>query len=346
MNLRYNSYSSFFKNKFGTRLQKLSIDAGFSCPNRSSDRSQGGCIFCNNKAFNPSYCSPTKSITQQLEEGIEFHRRRYRNSTGYLAYFQPYSNTYADIDTLRSRYEEALRHPLVKGIIIGTRPDCIDEDKISYIASLSKDHFVAVEYGIESCYDSTLDYIRRGHKFESTRQAIELTARYGIHCGGHLILGLPGESREMMLDEMAIINSLPLNTLKFHQLQIIKGTPLEKTFTFPHSQTNTLTHSPTNTLTHSPTNEFPHSQTNTLTHSLINTFPNYISLVCDLLERLRPDIMIERLAGEVPPRFQAFPELSWRRPDGRLIRNEEIGPLVNAELERRNSCQGKLRIEN
>lgn len=330
VDLRYNSYSSFFKNKFGTRLQKLSIDAGFSCPNRSSDRSQGGCIFCNNKAFNPSYCSPTKSITQQLEEGIEFHRRRYRNSTGYLAYFQPYSNTYADIDTLRSRYEEALRHPLVKGIIIGTRPDCIDEDKISYIASLSKDHFVAVEYGIESCYDSTLDYIRRGHKFESTRQAIELTARYGIHCGGHLILGLPGESREMMLDEMAIINSLPLNTLKFHQLQIIKGTPLEKTFTFPHSQTN----------------EFPHSQTNTLTHSLINTFPNYISLVCDLLERLRPDIMIERLAGEVPPRFQAFPELSWRRPDGRLIRNEEIGPLVNAELERRNSWQGKLRIEN
>lgn len=314
VDLRYNSYSSFFKDKYGTRLQKLSIDAGFSCPNRSSDRSQGGCIFCNNNAFNPSYCSPTKSITRQLEEGIEFHRRRYRNSTGYLAYFQPYSNTYADIDTLRSRYEEALRHPLVQGIIIGTRPDCVDEEKIRYIASLSKDHFVAVEYGIESCYDSTLELIGRGHTFESTRQAIELTAQHGIHCGGHLILGLPGESREMMLNEMAIINSLPLNTLKFHQLQIIKGTPLEKTFTSTPPPTNTLT--------------------------------NYISLVCDLLERLRPDIMIERLAGEVPPRFQARPEQSWRRPDGRLIRNEEIGPLVNAELERRNSWQGKLRIEN
>lgn len=306
MDLRYNSYSSFFKSRYGTRLQKLAIDAGFSCPNRSSDRSQGGCIFCNNNAFNPSYCSPEKSITQQLEEGIEFHRRRYRNSTGYLAYFQPYSNTYANIETLKKRYEEALSNPLVKGLIIGTRPDCVDEEKLKYIASLAKDCFVAVEYGIESCYDKTLEIIKRGHDFETTRRAIELTAQYGIHCGGHLILGLPGESREMMINEMDIINSLPLNTLKFHQLQIIKGTQLADSAFTPHPM---------------PLQE-------------------YIALVCDLLERLRPDIMIERLAGEVPPRFQAHPELSWRRPDGKLIRNEEIGPLVNAELERRGTRQG------
>lgn len=306
MDLRYNSYSSFFKSRYGTRLQKLAIDAGFSCPNRSSDRSQGGCIFCNNNAFNPSYCSPEKSITQQLEEGIEFHRRRYRNSTGYLAYFQPYSNTYANIETLKKRYEEALSNPLVKGLIIGTRPDCVDEEKLKYIASLAKDCFVAVEYGIESCYDKTLELIKRGHDFETTRRAIELTAQYGIHCGGHLILGLPGESREMMINEMDIVNSLPLNTLKFHQLQIIKGTQLADSAFTPHPM---------------PLQE-------------------YIALVCDLLERLRPDIMIERLAGEVPPRFQAHPELSWRRPDGKLIRNEEIGPLVNAELERRGTRQG------
>lgn len=306
MDLRYNSYSSFFKSRYGTRLQKLAIDAGFSCPNRSSDRSQGGCIFCNNNAFNPSYCSPEKSITQQLEEGIEFHRRRYRNSTGYLAYFQPYSNTYANIETLKKRYEEALSNPLVKGLIIGTRPDCVDEEKLKYIASLAKDCFVAIEYGIESCYDKTLELIKRGHDFETTRRAIELTAQYGIHCGGHLILGLPGESREMMINEMDIVNSLPLNTLKFHQLQIIKGTQLADSAFTPHPM---------------PLQE-------------------YIALVCDLLERLRPDIMIERLAGEVPPRFQAHPELSWRRPDGKLIRNEEIGPLVNAELERRGTRQG------
>lgn len=312
MNLRYNSYSYFFKNHYGTRLQKLAIDAGFSCPNRSADRASGGCIFCNNNAFNPSYCSPEKSITQQLEEGIEFHRRRYRNSTGYLAYFQPYSNTFADIRTLSKRYEEALNHPLVKGLIIGTRPDCVDEEKLKYIASLAKDRFVAIEYGIESCYDKTLQLIRRGHDFEATRHAIELTAQYGIHCGGHLILGLPGESKEMMIDETDIINSLPINTLKFHQLQIIKGTPLSE-----------------------EKKDHAGFELN-----------EYISLVCDLLERLRPDIMIERLAGEVPPRFQAHPELSWRRTNGKLIRNEEIGPLVNAELERRNSRQGKLRIEN
>ena len=228
MELRYNSYSSFFKSHYGTRLQKLAIDAGFSCPNRSEDRSRGGCIFCNNAAFNPSYCSPEKSITQQLEEGIDFHRRRYRNSTGYLAYFQPYSNTYADIYTLRTRYEEALSHPLVKGIIIGTRPDCIDEEKLEYIASLAEGgkRFVAIEYGIESCYDKTLERIGRGHDFAATQRAIELTARFGIHCGGHLILGLPGETQEMMINEMAIINKLPINTLKFHQLQIIKGTQL------------------------------------------------------------------------------------------------------------------------
>lgn len=307
----YNSYSSYFKRTYGTRLQKLAIDAGFSCPNRSADRSRGGCIFCNNNAFNPSYCSPDKSITQQLEEGIEFHRRRYRNTTGYLAYFQPYSNTYADIETLRLRYEEALLHPLVKGIIIGTRPDCVDDEKIRYIASLSNggERFVAIEYGIESCHDSTLKRIGRGHDFNTTRHAIEITARHGVHCGGHLILGLPGESREMMLDEIETINSLPINTLKFHQLQIIKGTPLAASMEIQKD---------------------------------IHLFAidEYISLVCDLLERLRPDIMIERLAGEVPPRFQALPQHSWRRPDGKLIRNEEIGPMVNAELERRHTKQG------
>lgn len=315
MELRYNSYSSFFKSHYGTRLQKLAIDAGFSCPNRSKDRSRGGCIFCNNAAFNPSYCSPEKSITQQLEEGIDFHRRRYRNSTGYLAYFQPYSNTYADIYTLRTRYEEALSHPLVKGIIIGTRPDCIDEEKLEYIASLAEGgkRFVAIEYGIESCNDKTLEMIGRGHDFAATQRAIELTARFGIHCGGHLILGLPGETQEMMINEMAIINKLPINTLKFHQLQIIKGTRLA---------------------------EKEYSDTKCF------EMQEYIRLVCDLLERLRPDIMIERLAGEVPPRFQVHLEMSWKRPDGSLIRNEEIGPMVNAELERRGTRQGEKLVDN
>ena len=234
---RYNSYSSYFKRIAGFRLQKLSIDAGFTCPNRSKDyaaRFSGtasageGCTFCNNGAFNPNYCTPVKSITRQLDEGIEFHQHRYSKAGGYLAYFQAYSNTYAPLELLKELYGEALRHPLVKGIIIGTRPDCVDEEKLDYIASLKASHHVAVEYGIESCYDDTLQRIHRGHGFEATRRAIAMTAERGILCGGHIILGLPGESREMMLEEVDILNGLPLDTLKMHQLQILKGTAMER----------------------------------------------------------------------------------------------------------------------
>lgn len=309
--LRYNSYSAYFKNKYGSRLQKLSVDAGFSCPNRDSgDRTKGGCTFCNNQAFNPSYCSPSKSIIQQLDEGIEFHEHRYRNASKYLAYFQPYSNTFAPLEKLKQLYDEALSHPKVTGLIIGTRPDCVDERKLDYIATLAKERFVAVEYGIESCYDKTLAAIRRGHNFDTTRHSIQLTAERGIHCGAHLVLGLPGETREMMLDEAAIINSLPVNSLKLHQLQIIKGTAMAD---------------------------------GTAEAGTAFALDEYISLVCDFVERLRPDIMMERFAGEVPPRFQAFPERSWRRPDGRLIRNEEIPVLVNKELIRRGTRQGDFK---
>lgn len=308
--LRYNSYSAYFKHNYGTRLQKLSVDAGFSCPNRNPhDRAKGGCTFCNNQAFNPSYCSPQKSITQQLDEGIEFHQHRYRNAEGYLAYFQPYSNTFAPVDKLKDIYSEALAHPKVKGLIIGTRPDCVDDAKLDLIASLADvpHRFVAIEYGIESCYDATLAAIRRGHDFQATRHAINLTAERGIHCGVHLVLGLPGESHDMILAEADIINSLPINSLKLHQLQVIKGTPMAD----GSAQAG---------------NSF--------------RLDEYISLVCDFVERLRPDILIERFAGEVPPRFQAFPERSWRRPDGRLLRNEQIPPMVNNELVRRGTCQG------
>lgn len=307
---RYNSYSDYLRLRYGQRLQKLSIDAGFGCPNRDSEnRQRGGCTFCNNRAFNPSYCQPEKSITTQLNEGIEFHSHRYRKAGFYLAYFQAYSNTYAPIEVLKERYGEALDHPLVKGLVIGTRPDCVDEEKLDFIASLAENHYIAVEYGIESCYDTTLQRIRRGHDFATTRRAIEMTASRNIPCGGHLILGLPGESRQQMLDEANIINTLPLNTLKLHQLQILTGSALA---------------------------EEPELREGCSQFSL----EEYICLVCDFLELLRPDIMVERFAGEVPPRYQACPDRSWRRADQRLLRNEEIPVLVDKELERRNSRQG------
>lgn len=312
LSMRYNSYSAYFREHFGTRVQKLSIDGGFSCPNRDGRCGTGGCTFCTNEAFNPSYCRRVATITEQLDEGIAFHRHRYRSAPVYLAYFQAYSNTYAPIETLRKRYDEALHHGGVVGLVIGTRPDCVDDSVLDLLAEYAQKCYVAVEYGIESCYDRTLQAINRGHDFACTQTAIRATAERGIPVGGHLILGLPGESRNDLLVEVEHINALPLTTVKFHQLQILHGTEMERQY---HNESFRRT-------------------------LLQFTLDEYIALVCDLLERLRPDLVVERLAGEVPPRYQACPERSFRRKDGRLLRNEEIPALVETELERRGTRQG------
>lgn len=305
MKKRYNSFTGYYKSKYGSRLQKIVIDAGFTCPNRDGSVSVGGCTYCDNNAFHPSYSTPDKSIMQQMEEGMEFHRRRYRRATGYIAYFQPYSNTYAPPERLKALYAEALSHPNVVGIAIGTRPDCIDEEKLDYLAALSREHIVMVEYGIESCYDATLERINRGHTFDQAVTAVKMTADRGLDVCAHFILGLPGESREMMLESAPVINSLPLTSLKFHQLQIIKGTSMER--------------------------EFEANPQDFVTFSL----EEYIDFFVDILERLRPEIRIERFAGEVPPRFVKS------NPWG-LIRNVELLRLLEKKLEERDSWQGKL----
>ena len=305
MKKRYNSFTGYYKSKYGSRLQKIVIDAGFTCPNRDGSVSVGGCTYCDNNAFHPSYSTPDKSIMQQMEEGMEFHRRRYRRATGYIAYFQPYSNTYAPPERLKALYAEALSHPDVVGIAIGTRPDCIDEEKLDYLAALSREHIVMVEYGIESCYDATLERINRGHTFDQAVTAVKMTADRGLDVCAHFILGLPGESREMMLESAPVINSLPLTSLKFHQLQIIKGTSMER--------------------------EFEANPQDFVTFSL----EEYIDFFVDILERLRPEIRIEKFAGEVPPRFVKS------NPWG-LIRNVELLRLLEKKLEERDSWQGKL----
>ncbi len=316
--MRYNAYSNYFRSKFGTRVQKLSVDGGFSCPNRDGRCGTGGCTFCTNEAFNPSYCRRVATITEQLDEGIAFHRHRYRSAPVYLAYFQAYSNTYAPLEVLRGRYDEALRHEGVVGLVIGTRPDCVDEQVLDLLEEYAKRCYVAVEYGIESCYDRTLKAIKRGHDFACTEHAIRATAERGLPVGGHLILGLPGERRDDLLTEADIVNSLPLTTVKFHQLQILRGTEMERQY-----------------------------QDEAFRKTLLQfSLDEYISLVCDLLERLRPDLVVERLAGEVPPRYQACPERSFRRKDGRLLRNEEIPALVEAELAQRGTRQGSYYMQS
>lgn len=308
-NRRFNSYSGFFRKEFGGRLQKVSIDAGFTCPNRDGSKGSGGCTFCSNDAFNPSYCSPSKSITVQLSEGIEFLSKRYRNPKGYLAYFQAYSNTYAPVDELRKIYSEALSFPGVRGIIIGTRPDCIDAEKIGLLKGLTEEYFVAVEYGAESCYDSTLKRINRCHSFADTVAAIEMTASAGIHTGAHFIFGLPGETRMEMLDEADIISELPLNTVKFHQLQIIKGTTIEKLYSLYPEEFNLF------------------------------SFEEYVEFFIEFLERLSPRLVVERFTGEAPPRMLAVRNWNSKRSD-------QIVTIIEKRMQELNTYQGRLYSSN
>ena len=319
---RYNSFVGYFKRKYGERLQKIVLDAGFTCPNRDGKVGRGGCTYCDNAAFHPAYSTAGKSLHQQMDEGIEFHKVRYRTTEHYLAYFQSFSNTYAPLPRLKQLYEEALAHPQVVGIVIGTRPDCVDEEKLDYLADLSQGKvmkgwsrsidgeectapIVIVEYGIESCYDATLRRINRGHDFETARRAVEMTAGRGLDVGAHFILGLPGETREMMLEGCALINALPLRSVKFHQLQIVKGTGMEQEYS-----------------------DRPQD-------FVKFTLDGYIDFFSDMLERLRPDLYIERIAGEVPPRF--VNETPWG-----LIRNVELLRLLDRRLEERGTWQGRL----
>ncbi len=315
---RYNTFVRYYKRVYGERLQKLVIDAGFTCPNRDGTVGYGGCSFCDNAAFHPSYSTAGKSIAGQIDEGIEFHQVRYRNTKHYLAYFQSYSNTYAPLPRLKELYLEALSHPHIVGIVIGTRPDCIDEEKLDWLAELKagralpdwcRDGFgspvVKVEYGIESCYDATLLRVGRGHDVAAAERAVKLSAERGLDPGAHFILGLPGESRSMLVDQCSFISSLPLHSVKFHQLQLVKGTRIEKEYAAVPDDFLRL------------------------------DLPEYLDLVVDILERLRPDLYIERVAGEVPPRF--VNETQWG-----LIRNFQILHLLDDLLSARNTWQGRL----
>ena len=399
----YNSFVGYYRRRYGERVQKLVLDAGFSCPNRDGTVGWGGCSYCDNAAFHPGYSTPGKALLAQIEEGIEFQRVRYPRVRHYLGYFQAYSNTYGTLERLQRAYEEVLSHPEVVGIVIGTRPDCVDEEKLDYLSGLAGGRvlkgwrrtfggsgidggwvnersadsgsgangwraddrstndrstndrstndrstndrsansistnsisanggsiddrstnngsadgglpegktidapIVVVEYGIESCYDATLRRINRGHDFECARRAVEMTAERGLDTGAHFILGLPGETREMLLDQCDAISSLPLRSVKFHQLQIVKGTAMEKEYAADPSAF------------YRP------------------GLDEYLDFVIDILERLRPDLYIERVAGEVPPRF--VNDTPWG-----LVRNFEILRMLDRRMEERGARQGRL----
>lgn len=302
---RFNSYARYFRQMFGERVQKVAINAGFTCPNRDGTVGSGGCTFCNNEAFTPSYCQPSKSVTRQIDEGVEFHVNRYRKAGRYLAYFQSFSNTYAPLDDLRRIYGEALAHPLVDGIIVGTRPDCVDAEKLDYFAELARDKYVALEYGIESTCDETLRAINRGHDFATARRAVEMTAERGIHSGAHFILGFPGETEEMLLAQADTINSLPLTTVKFHQLQIFKGTQMAEDYVRDPER-------------------YPFWE-----------MAEYIDFFIAILRRLRPSLVVERFASEAPPRYHLG--RNWG-----LVRNEQLLSMFEKRLAELDAWQGQL----
>lgn len=302
---RFNAYSEYFKREFGGRVQKVSVNAGFTCPNRDGTKGTGGCTYCNNDAFNPSYCSPSKSIRQQIEEGIEFHSRRYRRAEKFLVYFQAFSNTYAPLEKLMEIYDQALKVENVAGLVIGTRPDCVDNEKLEYFARLASKKYIIIEYGVETSNDNTLQIINRGHTFAETIDALSKTAAKGLKTGIHLIFGLPGETRQEMIEQAAIFSKLPVNTLKIHQLQIVSGTKMAVQYK------------------------------NNPAMFTFFTLDEYIDLVVDFIEKLNPAIVIERFAGEVPPRFLAGP--NWGP-----MRYDFILQKIENRLLERDTWQGRL----
>lgn len=304
-NRRFNSYKRFLLERFGGRMQKLTLNAGFTCPNRDGSIGVGGCTYCVNDAFNPSYCDARKSVRQQLDEGIDFHQNRYRRADGYLAYFQAYSNTYSSLEKMKEIYAPAIEHPLVKGIVVGTRPDCIDEQKLEFFAELQKSMFVSIEYGVESCFDETLVRINRGHTFQQAVDAFTLTKQYGIHTAGHFMFGLPGETPEKWMEAVHLMNALPMDGIKFHQLQLIRDTKMEREY---YEKKEDF---------------YPF------------TMDNYIPFIVDIAERLNPHFVIERFAGEVPPRF--LRENTWG-----LTRYDVVLQRIEKELAARDTWQGKF----
>lgn len=296
----YNDYGAWMRRQFPFRVQKISIDAGFSCPNRDGHISHGGCTFCDNRTFNPSYCQPSKSITEQITEGKEFFRHKYPDMK-YLAYFQAFSNTYATLDTLQRRYEEALSAEDVVGIVIGTRPDCVSDEILNYLESLNQQTFMIVEYGIESVSDDTLRRVNRGHNFECSRRAIIETHNRGILTGAHIILGLPGESAEDNVRQADIISALPIDILKLHQLQIIRGTQLAA--------------------------EYERQPFN------LYTADEYIDLCRRYIERLRPNMVLERFVSQSPKELLVAPK--WG------LKNYEFANRFVNYMKRMDSWQGK-----
>lgn len=300
--MRYNDFAGFLAREFPFKVQKISVNAGFTCPNRDGTKGFGGCTYCNNQTFNPAYCRDDRSVTMQLEEGKRFFARKYPQMK-YLAYFQAYTNTYGELELLKRMYEEALAVEGVVGLVIGTRPDCMPDSLLDYLEEVNRRTFLLVEYGIESADDRTLERINRGHSFACTEDAVRRTAARGIRTGGHVILGLPGESREDLIKQAERLSELPLTTLKMHQLQLIRGTRMAHEYALHPEEFHLF------------------------------SADEYIDLVIDYVEHLRPDLILERFVSQSPRELLIAPD--WG------LKNHEFTDRVKKRMKERDAWQGK-----
>jgi len=302
---RYNDFSEYLKKRFKYKVQKISINAGFTCPNRDGSKGRGGCTYCNNTSFTPTYENRSNSISNQLQEGIKFFSNKYPEMK-YLAYFQSYTNTYDSIDSLIEKYEQALAYDNVVGLIVGTRPDCMPDDLIDYFEELNKKKFVMIEYGVESTLNKTLEIVNRQHTYEESKEAIIKTARKNIPVGAHLILGLPGETEQDLLSHAKSISKLPLTSIKLHQLQIVKGTKMAKQYEVSPQSFH------------------------------LYDMEGYIDLCVNFLERLNPELYIDRFTSQTPAELLIAPQ--WG------VKNYIVKEKIIKRLKLRNTWQGKLYI--
>lgn len=297
---RYNSFGSYIKKKFGTTVYKVNVDAGFTCPNRDGTIGTTGCIYCNNDSFRPSSCKPTLSLSEQIRNGITHIRKRYK-AEKFLVYFQPYTNTYAPVDELEHLYKEALSEPSIVGLAIGTRPDTVDEEKIMLLEELAKRYFILIEYGMQSIYDRTLEFINRGHDYNTFLKALDMTKDRGIFIGVHVIVGFPTESKEEMLFMADEVSHLPIDFLKIHQLQVVKDTPLEIIYR------------------ENPFHGFDYEE--------------YLDFVSEFIGRLSPKIVLQRLFATAPDNILIAPR--WAKSRQEILRD------IGKRLELRDIYQGK-----
>jgi len=296
---RYYHYSRYLRERFNSRVYKISLDAGFTCPTRNGTISYGGCLYCNNNSFALKRKESIQPITQQIAEGVE-RLKKYRKAKKFLAYFQAFTNTYAPVEELEKLYNQALSFPDIVGLCIGTRPDCVDDEIFELLQDLNRESYVSIEFGIESVYDKTLKWVKRGHDFSKTKWAVNKSKEYGLHTSGHLIFGFPTESSEEILESAEIINNLGIDAIKIHHLHIVKNTQLAKLYK------------------EKPFHVFTESE--------------WIELVCDFLERLSPSISIQRLCSEAKQGTLIAP--LWKLSKSEVIQG------IQRELERRGSYQG------